>query len=686
MATRRTLATVLAAALLLALPVQPVVGQPPTTARLGDSTDVVLAAVDVSRATFAHGAAEYAVIGRDDSFPDNLAATSLAGTRGPLLYTTGGAAASLRSETLVELQRVVAPLDSTCTTADAEEGFHVYLVGGTNAVSAAVEQQLVDANYCVFRLAGDSRYETAAAIASEVRRRFGSEEVLIARADDWADAATGGAYAAFADVPILVTDTGSLHPAAEAFLAEPGFSGLPATSRAHVLGGTAAISADVEDEVAAFADTNRVAGTARDLTALAIETQLWGNDAGTGRQLVNGYAELGWAYAFAAAPTAAVDRTPQVYTFGDVLIDSACAHLVDERAQHTTGIGPELLMLPQVLDAAAVAMATGSCDDEPVEGSAETLVFVVDDVLDPDAGFTPGLYVAETTGANPRLLRAGDFYGLPSWDPTASWVVAPEDTDGDGLAESIARVWLDGRHEILHQVAQPPGSGSTTIGNLAVNPRVTKSVEIAFEQITFDRGEGDPFVEVLVHSAKGGTVALTDSGSAQLSSDPYDHRGLLTLSDGGIVRYEDEVTLELVDLAPGDFAYPEWSADGDIAYRSTNGLDVTLPGANGGAFTITPETVHDHDWFPSGDRLAYGYFDTSLGEPVVAVYDLKGTNPGVEQVLPGYSRPEVSADGTHLALTGPDGIEVLDLETNATTRIAPVSFTYAYPPYYAAGS
>jgi hypothetical protein len=140
-----------------------------------------------------------------------------------------------------------------------------------------------------------------------------------------------------------------------------------------------------------------------------------------------------------------------------------------------------------------------------------------------------------------------------------------------------------------------------------------------------------------------------------------------------------------VDLAPGDFAYPEWSADGDIAYRSTNGLDVTLPGANGGAFTITPETVHDHDWFPSGDRLAYGYFDTSLGEPVVAVYDLKGTNPGVEQVLPGYGRPEVSADGTHLALTGPDGIEVLDLETNATTRIAPVSFTYAYPPYYAAG-
>jgi len=45
----------------------------------------------------------------------------------------------------------------------------------------------------------------------------------------------------------------------------------------------------------------------------------------------------------------------------------------------------------------------------------------------------------------------------------------------------------------------------------------------------------------------------------------------------------------------------------------------------------------------------------------------------------------VSADGTHLALIGPDGIEVLDLETNVTTRIAPVSFTYAYPPYYADG-
>ena len=65
------------------------------TERLGDHPDVVLAAIALSQRVFDDLEAGYALVGRDDAFPDNLAGTALAGDRAPILYTTGGADARL---------------------------------------------------------------------------------------------------------------------------------------------------------------------------------------------------------------------------------------------------------------------------------------------------------------------------------------------------------------------------------------------------------------------------------------------------------------------------------------------------------------------------------------------------------------------------------------------------------------
>lgn len=88
-------------------------------------------------------------------------------------------------------------------------GTDVYLLGGDVALSSLLDDQLAEEDWCTTRLSGATRVETAAAIAREMGLSGGS--VLVARADDWADAATGGAWAAAEGIPVLLTGTHELH-------------------------------------------------------------------------------------------------------------------------------------------------------------------------------------------------------------------------------------------------------------------------------------------------------------------------------------------------------------------------------------------------------------------------------------------------------------------------------------------
>ena len=107
--------------------------------RIGDDPDPVIGAVQLSTAAHGDGMASHAVIGRDDVFVDNLAATALVGRFGTLLLTTGGADAQPRQEMLEELQRALGP--GRCEVGGAPQ---VYLAGGDAAVSTAVEQAVAE--------------------------------------------------------------------------------------------------------------------------------------------------------------------------------------------------------------------------------------------------------------------------------------------------------------------------------------------------------------------------------------------------------------------------------------------------------------------------------------------------------------------------------------------------------------
>jgi len=305
-----------------------------TPRRLGAFEDVVLAAVSISEETFEPGAAALAAVGRDDVFADSLAAAALVGTEGPLLFTGGGSGVALRSETLAEVQRALGPAEG------CDAGPEVYLLGGEQAVSEDAATAFLDAGYCVSRAGGASRVETSVIIAEVIESRRGvAQQILLARADDWADAATGGAFAAAAGAPVLVTQTSGLHPAASAFLARADRSDIV------LLGGTVALAQQVEQGAAAHGVVRRVAGAARDATAAAIGRELWQpRFALQGVAVLSGYVENGWAFALAAASAAAAEVAPELYVQPDGVPPGTAEYLDGAEAGATLCIGPTTLL------------------------------------------------------------------------------------------------------------------------------------------------------------------------------------------------------------------------------------------------------------------------------------------------------------------------------------------------------
>ena len=176
------------------------------------------------------------VLATEGNFADALAGTPLAVYRdGPILLT---APAGLHPDTAAELQRVLPP------------GATVYLLGGEVALSAQVEADVAALGYTAQRLAGATRFETAAAIADEVGGDV-IDSVLIADGTQFQPGLVAGALAPQPRYGgLLLLAAGSQpHPATDAFLA----SAAPPDGVVTV-GDTAALAYPAARHVAAVAD------------------------------------------------------------------------------------------------------------------------------------------------------------------------------------------------------------------------------------------------------------------------------------------------------------------------------------------------------------------------------------------------------------------------------------------------
>ncbi len=486
-------------------------GDPATTERI-DAGDPVSAAIMVSRQRF--DAAPHAVLATSETFADSLAGAALTAD-GPLLLTAGDA---LSPDTATELDRVLA------------DGATVYVLGGTDAISGGVAQSLTDRGFVVDRLAGETRVETALAVADEVRRLHPSTTVLLARSDGapgnptsaFADSMTGGSLAAAARLPILVTPTEQLHPAVSGWLTSTG------TATTVLLGGRAALSQAVEDAVPGG---QRLSGPERTATAAAIAgSDLWPRSAERRFVILDGARADGWAYGLSAAGIAADAGAPPLLVGTDT-VSAATRRLVS-----TCGPADVDLLLvgdEQVVSAAVADQLTAfdgqACADgrtalRPFDSCEATLAHFVEEGLSRVGpygldGYWYGAVVAEGVveddaaegGSGPPLVpapSAPDASGGDGGDTPVSGTNVQEAgvDEPDRVKANASALYVTGAGPGVEVMALTD-DGPTHVGTLDVGGRGYSSELLLDDDVLLVISRGDTFAQPVDGPPPGTTFA-----------------------------------------------------------------------------------------------------------------------------------------------------------------------------------
>lgn len=167
---------------------------------------------------------------------------------------------------------------SAATTAEITRlgATRAVVVGGESAVPAVAVAGLRTTGLDVVRTSGADRYATAANLATTLGaassdREPGVDEVVVASGVAFADGLAGGSYGATVGAPLLLTDPHHLPATVSAALVAV----RPRTIT--LLGGTSAVSAEVEEQIRALGSgqVRRIAGADRYSTALMLQAMAW---------------------------------------------------------------------------------------------------------------------------------------------------------------------------------------------------------------------------------------------------------------------------------------------------------------------------------------------------------------------------------------------------------------------------
>jgi len=267
----------------------------------------ITTAIEISKDAFTR--ADTVVIATALNFPDALAAAPLAHAfRAPILLVP---ATGLPTEVQLEITRLGAK--------------SAIIVGGTPAVSDAVERDLKAKGLAVERVFGADRYATAAAIANRlkiVRGVSGFDKVYVATGESFPDALSAGGVAAADGVPILLARRDALP--ADTLQA---ISSL-LVKRTVVLGGPSAVSDGVLNKLPS---PIRLAGSDRYATGIAIA------EYGIREGIVSGvgvYVSTGQNYpdALAVGPAAGSAKQLTILVSSNVPLPQSVASFVSGRA------------------------------------------------------------------------------------------------------------------------------------------------------------------------------------------------------------------------------------------------------------------------------------------------------------------------------------------------------------------
>lgn len=190
--------------------------------------------------------ADTVVIARGDQYADALTAAPLADqNEAPILLTRSGALASGVAEEIARLGAT-----------------NAIVLGGTKAVSADVVEQLEGLDLDVQRIGGETRYDTAVAIANELETA--ATDAVVVSGLNFPDALSAGSYAAVNDKPILLTRPDRI----PAVIADE----LENYDTTTIIGGSQAVSEGVADDLP---NADRISGADRYLTSAAVADRLF---------------------------------------------------------------------------------------------------------------------------------------------------------------------------------------------------------------------------------------------------------------------------------------------------------------------------------------------------------------------------------------------------------------------------
>lgn len=477
-----------------------------------EASDNVASSVAWSTSSFPDGS-PFAVLGRADLFADSLASSGVQGALdAPLLLT---------------------PTDSLDPRVSAELGRlgvdRVTIMGGTAAISAAVEESLRSEGYGVDRIAGTDRIGTALAAAKAFHPS--AQSALLVRAfgagtRSFADTLSAGALAAAADQPVLFTSSTTLTPSVRDYIAGHGLDSVT------LIGGEAALSTAVQEAVeAAGADTDRLAGTDRFGTAAQVAAQT-GSEATSHIVVVDGMAGDAWADGFPAAsrrspvvlangsdlppPTAGmlIGGGPAVIC-GTSATDTACS-----RAKELQSIPFDFPPIGAVLDQtdAAVGLYTAS--------GTTTICY---DVFPPAPLETASLQTAATGSEALQLVYGAGPFGDPfgcsfGVDPAlvANLLANPGDhqVEANGEVAPVMAMDLVGISEMLAE-AEVPGPGDPDAFGLGIAFRGPTPSELCVALAVF-APTSSPVTASHIHEGQPGVAgppvitlqAPTDGASA----------------------------------------------------------------------------------------------------------------------------------------------------------------------------
>lgn len=223
----------------------PVSALPVTPQRLAGS-DRYETSAEIAKHLYPSASTLYLASGAN--YPDALAGAPAATvTDAPLL---------LAGETLAE------PVRTQLNRLDPDK---IVLLGGVGAISNAVEDELAAFGADVSRIAGATRYKTAAKI-SAAAFPDGADTVFIASGENYADALAGAPAAATQKAPVLLVLPDRIPEAVGIELARL------APRDIIILGGSSAVSDAVAEQLGATAPSSRLAGSDRYATSVAIST------------------------------------------------------------------------------------------------------------------------------------------------------------------------------------------------------------------------------------------------------------------------------------------------------------------------------------------------------------------------------------------------------------------------------